>query len=196
VAAATAAARQRDCVTSAAAWWRRGGGGSGGGGGGGCAAAVHSATAAVDGRGEGKGDRRCDGDATATECAMVIDGDGRPVVFDDIETEDKEIAHEYDEGAGVTIIRQSLSFCISIFLGDLACRTSFRMKFTFSLCFGDSPSMKAFRSTFFTSTSKVQSQLIVVNRCHAPQVRWRNPIFCQPGQGPLPQGGTQSPLVS
>ena len=31
------------------------------------------------------------------------------------------------------------------------------------LCFADSPSMKAFRSTFFTSTSNVQTQLIVVN---------------------------------
>jgi hypothetical protein len=26
-------------------------------------------------------------------------GDGRPVVFDDIEIEEEEIAHEYDEGA-------------------------------------------------------------------------------------------------
>jgi hypothetical protein len=61
---------------------RRGGGGSGGGGSarargrrqrGGCGSlvAAHSATAAGDGRGEGKGDRRCDGDAIATECAMV-----------------------------------------------------------------------------------------------------------------------------
>jgi hypothetical protein len=27
------------------------------------------------------------------------DGDGRPVVFDDIEIEEEEIAREYDEGA-------------------------------------------------------------------------------------------------
>ena len=40
-------------------------------GGGGSAAEAQSATAAGDGRGEGKGDRRRDGNATATECAMV-----------------------------------------------------------------------------------------------------------------------------
>jgi hypothetical protein len=54
--AAVAAARLRDSVTAAAAWGRRGGG---------SAAAAHSATAACDGRGEGKGDQCCDGDGDA-----------------------------------------------------------------------------------------------------------------------------------
>jgi len=51
--------RQRDILTSVAL--------------GGSAAAAHSATVAGDGRGKGKGDRRCDGDddAMVTECAMV-----------------------------------------------------------------------------------------------------------------------------
>ena len=88
---------QRNITTLAAAWrWRCGGGAQCDGGSavaaarwmqrwrqrhivtsaalGGSAAAAHSETAAGDGRGEGKGDRRCDGDddATATECAMVM----------------------------------------------------------------------------------------------------------------------------
>jgi hypothetical protein len=52
-----AAAWRRHGGGVAAAWRRRGGGGS--------------AAAADDGRGEGKGDRRRDGNATATDCAMV-----------------------------------------------------------------------------------------------------------------------------
>ena len=64
VAAAVAAARQCDGGGSLAAAWRRCGGG-------GSAAAAHSATAAGDGRDEGKGDRWSDGDATAMECTMV-----------------------------------------------------------------------------------------------------------------------------
>ncbi len=64
VAAAVAAVRQCDGGGSlAAAWRRRGGGGS--------AATAHSAAAAGDRWGEGKGDQRSDGNATARECAMV-----------------------------------------------------------------------------------------------------------------------------
>jgi hypothetical protein len=54
--AVVAAARLRDSVTAAAACGRRGGG---------SAAAAHSATAACNGWGKGKGDRWCDGDGDA-----------------------------------------------------------------------------------------------------------------------------------
>ncbi len=107
VAAAVAAARQCDgggCLT--VVWRRRGGGGSAAAvavrwrrGGGGSTAAAHSATAAGDGRGEGKGDRRRDGTLRQRNARWCCDGDGRPVVFDDIEIKEEEIVREYDKGA-------------------------------------------------------------------------------------------------
>jgi hypothetical protein len=63
------------------------------------------------------------------------------------------------------IIQPSLYFCISIFLGESGVRTPIQMKYTCSLCFGDNPWKKAFKSTFFVSTSNVSGQLIVVNQC-------------------------------
>ena len=87
---AVAAARLRDVDGSlAAARWRRGD----------VAAAALSATVADDGRGEGKGDRRSDGDAMATECAMVTQGRRKAGRHQRYEIEEEEIAREYDEGA-------------------------------------------------------------------------------------------------
>ncbi len=61
------------------------------------------------------------------------------------------------------VIQPSLYFCISIFLGESRVGTLIRMKYTCSLCFGDNPWMKAFKSNFFVSTSNVPGQLIVLN---------------------------------
>jgi len=61
------------------------------------------------------------------------------------------------------ISRPSLPFCISTYLGELAARTLIQMKLHFSLFFGDTPLMQAFKSNFFASTSNVPVQLVVVN---------------------------------
>jgi hypothetical protein len=85
--AAVAAQRRGGGGSAAAAARRRGGGGS--------VAAAHSATTAGDGRGKGKGDRRRDGTLRRQNVRWCRNGDGRPVVFDDIDIEEEEIVRNY-----------------------------------------------------------------------------------------------------
>jgi hypothetical protein len=54
---------------------------------------------------------------------------------------------------------------LSMMRGPEGSATRGQQEYTLSLCFGGSPFMRAFRSTFFSFTSNVRSQFIVVRRC-------------------------------